>query len=260
MQTQHVAKQGFTLIELLVVVGIISVLLAILMPGLRAAKRQAQGVVCASQLRQLALAHQMYQQSHEGWLVPAAQDKGVAEYWYNTLGPYFEHTHTGHGGSLAEDLGRRILVCPLDNLAYPKMLNPHGDDPDGWLSYALNSQPTRHVSARTKRYAGAGGNRITQLRRPAEVLLHCDFAYRAWVCDSVALTRSQYASEPGAHYDEMPGYPEQNKTVRNAYRHRGRMNVLWADGHASRLAGRVPAAQDRPLFWGALYERLNYGE
>lgn len=256
MCANHRTKHGFTLIELLVVISVIAVLMAILLPGLRAAKEQAQRVVCASQLRQLAMAHTMYQQSYDGWIVPATQTLGVGEYWYNTLGPFFEHRNVSHGSDRADDIGREILRCPLDKAAYPKMLNPHGDNPEGWLSYALNSQPTRHVSSRTKQYAGAGGNKITQLRQPAGTMLHCDFAYRAWVCDAVTLTRNQYASEPGAHYDAMPGYPEQNKTVDVAYRHRGRMNVLWLDGHVSLLEDRIPSAETTPAFWGAVYDKL----
>lgn len=255
MQIRHRYGQAFTLIELLVVIAIIGILMAILLPGLRAAKEQAQRVVCASQLRQLAMAHTMYQESHEGWIVPATQELGVDEYWYNTLGPYFEHRNVGHTNDHPEDIGRDILLCPLDKAAYPEMLNPHcSDNPQGWLSYALNSQPTRHLSSRAKQYAGAGGNKVTQLRHPAQTMLHCDFAYRAWVCDSVTLTRNQYASEPGAHYDAMPGYPEQNKTVAVAYRHRGRMNLLWVDGHVSLLEGRIPSVEKQPTFWGAVYD------
>jgi len=257
MQTNHVGKQGFTLVELLVVISITAVLMGILLPCLGRARAQAKRVVCASQLRQLGIAHTMYQESHEGWVVPATQQLGIDEYWYNTLGPYFEHRNIGHGNEHPEDIGRDILRCPLDEAAYPKMLNPHGNNPDGWLSYALNSQPTRHISSRTKKYAGAGGNKVMQLRRPALTMLHSGLAYRAWVCDAVTLTRNQYASEPGAHYDEMPGYPEQNKTVHLAYRHKDRMNVLWADGHVSLLEGKIPSAEDEPAFWGVLYDTLS---
>ncbi len=249
-------KQGFTLIELLVVIGVITVLLAILLPGLRAARRQGQKVVCASQMRQLGMAHVMYQQSYEGWIVPATQELGVDEYWYNTLGPYFEHKNVSHANENPDDIGRDILKCPLDQAAYPKMLNPHGNNPEGWLSYAINSQSTRHVSSRNKKYAGVGGNKIFQVHSPASAMLHCDFAYRAWVCDSVTLTRNSYGSEPGAHYDEMPGYPEQNKTVQNAYRHGDRINILWADSHVSLLEGPIPSAEDQNGFWGPLYDTL----
>jgi prepilin-type processing-associated H-X9-DG protein len=230
--------------------------MAILVPALSRAREQAKRVVCASQLRQLAMAHVMYQESHEGWIVPATQELGVDEYWYNTLGPYFEHRNVGHANEYSDDIGREMLRCPLDEAGYPKMLNPHGNNPDGWLSYALNSQPTRHISSRTKIYAGAGGNKITKLRHPAQTMLHAGFAYRAWICDSMTLTRHQYGSEPGAHYDAMPGYPEQNKTVDVAYRHNGRMNVLWADTHVSLLEGRMPSAEEQPVFWGSVYNTL----
>ena len=58
-------KPGFTLIELLVVIAIIAVLIAILMPALRSVKRQAQSVLCASNIRQLSLGFTMYQQDYK---------------------------------------------------------------------------------------------------------------------------------------------------------------------------------------------------
>jgi prepilin-type processing-associated H-X9-DG protein/prepilin-type N-terminal cleavage/methylation domain-containing protein len=254
-------KQGLTLIETLVVIAISVVLIAMLMSALQLAKAQGKKIVCQSQMRQLATAHTMYQQSHEGFVVPATQNRGLDDYWYNTLGPYFGRRLTEHGIDYKNDMGHRILRCPMDNAAYPKMLNPHGDDPEGWLSYALNSQPTRHAQTRQKwQYAGVGGHKITDIRRPSEAMLHCDFAFRAWVCDSVTLTRHLYGSEPGAHYDKMPGYPEQNQTIDLAYRHNGGMNLLWLDGHVSLFRDPMPSAEDRPEFWGGLYDQFSSTE
>lgn len=59
-----IRKPGFTLIELLVVIAVIAVLIAILLPALRSVKRQAQSLVCASNIRQLSLGFTMYQQDN----------------------------------------------------------------------------------------------------------------------------------------------------------------------------------------------------
>ena len=60
---------GFTLIELLVVISIISILIALLLPALAAARRAADVVLCASNERQIAMAVQYYAMDNHGILV-----------------------------------------------------------------------------------------------------------------------------------------------------------------------------------------------
>lgn len=62
---RKVGKAGFTLIELLVVIAIIAVLAAILFPVFAQAREKARQTSCASNLRQLSLAVQMYTQDYD---------------------------------------------------------------------------------------------------------------------------------------------------------------------------------------------------
>lgn len=55
---------GFTLIELLVVISIISLLVAILLPALGSARKAARLTACASNVRQMGLALNMYAQDN----------------------------------------------------------------------------------------------------------------------------------------------------------------------------------------------------
>jgi prepilin-type processing-associated H-X9-DG protein/prepilin-type N-terminal cleavage/methylation domain-containing protein len=89
-------SRAFTLVELLVVVGIIAVVIALLLPVISRARRQARSVVCLSNLRQLGFAYQMYTTRNRG------KSSGFGDpesYWPYVLEPEL-------GGN------KEVLLCP----------------------------------------------------------------------------------------------------------------------------------------------------
>jgi len=62
---------AYTLVELLVVIGIIAVLVALLLPVVSGARRQANATRCASNLRQMAIGWVMYATANRGACPPA---------------------------------------------------------------------------------------------------------------------------------------------------------------------------------------------
>ena len=66
MKTSSKPVSAFTLVELLVVISIVTILLGLLIPAVQAAREAGRRAKCAANLKQAALAVQMYHNTHDG--------------------------------------------------------------------------------------------------------------------------------------------------------------------------------------------------
>lgn len=169
-------NRAFTLVELLVVISIIAVLLAILVPSLRAAREKAQKVVCLSNEKQLGLAWMMYANANDGRIVyggdvPVSQLTDPAEItWHQGDTPWAIYSSANSTYEEQKDNIQKGALWP-----YVKQLDiyrcPHGEK-DKLRTYSIvDGLNSIHWMAGTQNILV---KKITELRTLAERIVFID--------------------------------------------------------------------------------------
>lgn len=258
----HRRARGFTLVELLVVIGIIALLISILLPALSKAKEQASQVKCLAQVRTLSQGAMLHAQDHVNhlplaglqWQMQPAEmtDKGLGDpsrrkfIYFNDGGrnrpvpltaalliPLKIKIRLDNAANLQADIRtdsiQRYFRCPSDSVFEEgfSQRSQFGDYPPIMerMSYTFNEAILgwRDWSTKTPRC------NVTKIKRTAQVMLFGDGRPR----------------EPGGWftiYDRAEwslwDYEALNPAFSRSFdrsRHRGRMNVVFVDGHAETI-------------------------
>ena len=204
------AAFAFTLVELLVVIAVVGILAAMLLPALARGKASAWRVDCASNLRQLGLATQLYWDDHNGGYF--AWYDGVTNsgelYWFGWLGP-------GTEGQRPIDLSVGVLypyvaaskvrLCPALNYAMPQF-KLKANSPV--CSYGYNIVLS---SGSSTSFAGPSFSRPTETALFADAAQVNDFQYPA--------SRTNPMLEEWYYLDNPTNYPSASYYPHGHFRH-----------------------------------------
>jgi prepilin-type processing-associated H-X9-DG protein len=202
------------------VISIIALLLSILLPGLRAAKKYAQMVICRSNMKQIGIAAYLYTEANESY-IPRGGDTG-AETWFNCFLPYL-----GKENNDGDYRNVKIYRCP----SFPDKRQTVCFVVNAWTFKSKSDPVGSDVPEPTK---------LDVFKRPSYTVYLADNENGSWRpiilddTDPVAIQRLDVW-----YPDHLPDSTNENITYGRRVakeRHREGANYLFLDWHVKYVA------------------------
>lgn len=231
-------KRAFTLVELLVVIGVLAALTGLLLPALRVAREQARSTQCLSNLRQMAVAATSYATTHRGLFPPAlsaAQISNgratVANWDFTTERLMATGATTVRPGVLWQgETIQQIHQCPSFDGRSNTLADPY-------TGYNYN---TSYIGRGAGEVPLSTPARLLQIKNPSATVMFGDGQM------SSGANKFMRAPFPDAQSDSSTSTRSGGT---QGFRHRGKTNVSYVDGHAEslkiRFTNTIPSQQTK---------------
>jgi prepilin-type processing-associated H-X9-DG protein/prepilin-type N-terminal cleavage/methylation domain-containing protein len=240
------SRRGFSLIELLVTISIVGLLAAMLLPALRHARESARAATCGSNLRQIGMATQMYLDDYGRYFTYYA-DVGADRLWYFGLESPYVPLGVAAPGARHIDLTKAKLypylqklhgieVCPSYDYRSPKWRQKFDQITYGY-GFNIYGLTTNRV-----------GKTPGDVRNPSRILCFADTAQVNTIQSPASASNPMMEESYFVEYSNL-------SIPTTHFRHNGRANVLFCDGHVESL-GLAPGTLD-PRLPGEKIGRLN---
>ena len=275
--------EGFTLVELLVVISILALLISILLPSLSAARDNAKRVVCLTHQQTLSRAFLQYALNFKDRL-PGVDGTTLGVKWYVLIDSYLDKRIPAKMQDYKRELMPDALFCPLGKTPWPATYMASRIEVTNYLLNGVENEMAMGAGRRINLGLFGGKGRITEPISASGCMMLGDLVHYNKIADLDHPAVIEAFEEKSANPDY--GRTRYHHRSTAGFVHGGKMNISFADGHATSVVGTrvdpnddyanddsqwpapmrsnpglfypwltLPTATEDPLFWGPPYDR-----